>query len=648
MRRFRAPLFLSTLMVALPAFAQDVQPEDVKLDEQPAAAPAAPAAPAATAPAAPAAPAANATANANVSVGANATAKANANAADAEKKEKPPAERGLGSAGGPVSNDDDTWRFGYNGYFRAPMRFGIGTRDVVNPGQTGTTLHAPLVPDDQYLSWQHTNHARRDWAEMFFSYGNSWAKGVLSVSGYNFTDASSYQNGTQFGIGQGWLEVTPYLPWENMRIKVKAGSFWNRYGQMGRYDAGEFDTYLIGRTHAMGETVRFEMDMADTPMTLGFEHGIGAKRPDSSVYNTSRFTMLHHMHADMLWDQSIYVGLHFMHSWTQEEARFTGFQPPWVIANEQKLKYMSTSQPDGKMSIFGAEARFDMPDLFGYLYLGASYISLKDAITVGPAVEVIHSFGGGDYSMGVTSNYLDSDVCRWNVAPGACSGGNGNVLSVGGQYEAKISDLLGQSPFGEGQDLTWKLYGMFNKVGSNDPYQNGITKMKVGTDLFFDAAPALAFATRFDYLAPNSKVSNQNFMILSPRIVFRSQMVTHEQIALQYSRYIYKQRECVNGTPADIQDTSGRASAQGKSFAPDGTQFPWVPGGADGKTEAYAYANATADEMQCVQPPPSTVAPDGWGAMTESQDPKLRGMPYTGAHLRPDVNVISVEASMWW
>lgn len=646
MRRFRAPLFLSILTVALPAFAQDVQPEDVKLDEQPAAA-----APAAAAPAAAPAPApaadANAGAQATVAVGANTKVDANANAnADASKKEEKSGNRGVGSSGGPVSDDDDTWRFGYNGYFRAPMRIGIGTRDATIGNQSSTTLHTPLVPDDQYLSWQHTNHARRDWAEMFFSYGNSWAKGVLSVSGFNFTDASYAISGTQFGIGQGWLEVTPYMPWENMRLKVKAGSFWNRYGQMGRYDAGEYDTYLFGRTHAMGVNARLEYDMADQPLTLGFETGLGTHRPDASVYNTSRFTMVGHVHADMLWDQSIYVGLHFLHSWTQEEARFTGFQPTWVVRNDQKLPYMSNNQPDGSMSVLGAEARFDMPDLFGYLYLGASYIKLKDAVTVGPAIEVIHSFGGGDYNMGVTSNYLDSDVCRWGLAP--CSGGNGSVMTVGGQYEAKIGDLLGQSPFGEGQDLTWKVYTMINKVASDDKLNDGISKMKVGTDLFFDATPVLAFATRFDYLAPNSRIPEQNFMILSPRIVFRSQFVTHEQISLQYSRYIYKQRECVEGTPADVQGARAISTVSG--------QFPAVPGGPTGQQDLWTLNGAgattafgaTPNETKCVQPPPSTVAPDGWGSMSENEDPKLRGMPYTGAHLRPDVNVISLEATMWW
>jgi hypothetical protein len=484
------------------------------------------------------------------------------------------------------------------------------------------------VPDDQYLSWQSTKHNRRDWAELFFGYGNGWARGVVALQGFNFTDASAYQNGSQFGIGQGWLELNPALPWENLRLKAKIGSFWNRYGQMGQWDAGEYDTYLFGRTHVMGGTVRLEYDFADQPITIGFEDGVGAKRPDAQVYNTGRFTLLHHAHADLAWDNRITFGLHFLHAFTSEEARFTGPQPAWVYPSDYVSPYQSVTQPDGRMLVFGGEARFDMPDLFGYLYVGGSYIDLKDAITVAPAVEVIHSYGGGEFNMGVTGNYLDSAACRWQLSSDTCSGGNGGVATLAGQYVGKLGDLLGESPFADGQDLTVKLYGMFNKVSSRDPLNDGITKLKVGTDVQFDAFDALAFATRFDYLAPNSRIKNQNFMVLSPRLVFRTNLVTHEQVSLQYSRYFYAKRECNEGTPSDIQrNVTGAVSAPGL----DG----WV----------YAASEAETD---CVQPPPSAVTPDGWGASSENQEPRQRGMPITGSHLRPDVNVVSLEASMWW
>lgn len=549
-----------------------------------------------------------------------------------EQEQRAPKTQSVGSYAGPIAKNDDIWHLDYYGYFRAPMRVGIAHRDAVYPGQSRNSLHSPLIPDDQYLSWQHTNHARRDWAEMFFSYGNSWVKGVMALQGFNFTDASSNLSGTQFGIGQGWLELAAPLPWDGVRIKAKAGSFWSRYGQMGQWDAGEYDTYLIGRTHVMGETLRLEFDVPEQPLTIGLEHGIGTKRPDPQIYNAARFSLLHHAHADLRWDERITASLHYLHSFTQEEARFTGPQPAWVYPSNYTNPYMGVEQPDGKMTIFGGDLRFDMPDLLGYLYIGASYISLKNATTVAPTVEVIHSFGGGEFNMGVTSNYLDSEQCRWGIAA-ACSKGNGNVLTLAGQYVAKASDMFGRTPFADGQDLTLKLYGMWNKIGSDDPINDGMKKWKVGTDALFDAFPILGFGARFDYLVPNSRVANQNFAVLSPRVVFRSQLVTHEQIALQYSRYFYAKRECDVGTPSDIP----RSGASG-------TNVQDVPGSS---AAAWPFGTGAA-EIQCVQPPPSAVTPDGFGATTENQEPRMRGMPVTGAHLRPDINVISIEATMWW
>jgi hypothetical protein len=615
--------------------AQEVKPEDVKLEEQPAAQAPAAKPPAAQAPAAQP-PAAQAT------VGANATA---ADAKKEEKKEekKEDARAATGSVSGPVTEGDDTWRFNYNGYFRAPMRIGLGSRTAL-PGQSSTTFHAPLVPDEQYLSWQHTKHSNTDWAELFFSYGNSWAKGVVAIQGYQFTD-SAYQNWhTQFGIGQGWIEITPYMPAENIRLKIKGGSFWGRYGQAGRYDAGEYDTFIFGRTHLMGESARLEIDLQGQPITLGFEEGFGTKKPDPSVYNAARFTVVPHFHADLTYDQSITFSAHFLDSISQSEPPVTGPQPSWIYPGPFVSQYQGINQPDGSLKVMGVDARFDMPDVFGYLYAGVSYISAKNAVTVADGVEVIHSDGGGEYNMGITGNYLDSQQCQWGLVPlSQCSGGNGSVLTLEGQYEAKLGDILGGSPFGEGQDLTMKLYGMWNKVKSNDIYNDGISKTKFGTDWIFDVFPVMAVATRFDYLMPNSRIPNQNFGILSPRIILRSNFATHEQISFQYSRFIYKQRTCASGTPADNSISS--YGMYDVNNAPLGSQVAVpFPNGA-----GYSYATgATAGEMQCVQPPPSIQSPESWGSSTENQDPRMRGMPYTGAQLRPDVNVFTIEASMWW
>jgi hypothetical protein len=103
-----------------------------------------------------------------------------------------------------------------------------------------------------------------------------------------------------------------------MRINVKVGSFWDKYGQAGRYDAGQYDTFLFGRTKNYGERVRFDVDLDD--IGLSFEQGFGAKRPNPSKQNTTKFTLLHHYHASMQW-QGLKAGLHFLHAFANEEDR---------------------------------------------------------------------------------------------------------------------------------------------------------------------------------------------------------------------------------------------------------------------------------------------------------------------------------------
>src|SRR5690606_10050516 len=181
-----------------------------------------------------------------------------------------------------------------------------------------------------------------------------------------------------------------------------------------------------------------------------------------------------------------------------------------------------------------------------------------------------------------------------------CSGGNGAVNTILGQYELSVGSLLGAlsdgSPFPEGQDLNLTLYGMVNMVESDNEVMDGITKLKYGADLSYTLFPALSIATRFDRLQPNSDIPEQSFAILSPRLTFRSQLVTREQISLQYSRYFYNQRECGD------------------------------------------------DPLACVWLAPSGATPEGFGSLGGLTQPELqRGAPTT----RPDVNVVKIEASMW-
>ncbi|MDX2055646.1 MAG: hypothetical protein SFV15_24805 [Polyangiaceae bacterium] len=502
------------------------------------------------------------------------------------------------SGGGPAANSDG-WDFEYHGYFRAPMRVGIASRDTRAPGQGKTTYHTPIVPDDQYLSWQHTRHSQRSWAEAFLSVGNKLAKGTIALQGFQLTDAAWVDPSSNFGISQAFITLTPDTGYENMRLVGKVGSFWNSYGKAGRYDAGAYDTYLFGRTHALGGTLRGELDTEGT--TLWGEWGVGAKEPNPNAYNRSQFTLLNHLHAGIKIGSLAELGLHYLDSFAKSEFR-PGSMTPDVNPNT----------PDGSLSVYGVEGRVE-GGMYGYGYLGFSHVSAKDAITVGPAIEVIHAFGGGDFSLGVNDQYLNAPGCAARMQ---CSNGNGSVNTLLGQYEFSLVNftqgLEGKGQFwGEGQDLKATLYGMYNMVASDDPAQDGVKKLKFGADLEVSALPWLAAGLRMDRLSPNSKVPEQKFSVISPRVVFRSKWVTKEEISLQYSRYIYNQRTCAT--------------------ALDPTATP-----ADG-----VY---TVGDERCVQPPSAPVLPAGFGATTTNQDAGNRA---TGT-ARPDVDVVALTATMWW
>jgi hypothetical protein len=577
---------------------------------------------------------------------------ANAQAADAPKRSSLAATP-VTRAGQESDEASSAWKTDFHGYFRVPFRLGLGSRPAPRavsdanqserdtadkaPGQSSLTLHAPIIPDGQYLSWQSTSHNRSDWAELFFGIGNSWAKATVGLQGYNYTDASFNDPTMQYGIGQAYVTLAPDLGYENFALSLKVGAYQDRYGAAGKYDAGEYDTYLFGRTHVIGETLRLDYGLDDA-WSLWLEKGVGGKRPDPSSFNNARFTMLAHGHVGLNRGADLQFSGHFLYSWAQEEDR------PYDVS-KPSTSYASSvvDVPDGSLWVAGADARFDL-GAWGYLYAGYSHIAAKHALVVGRALEVLHASGGGEYRLGVVDNYLGpgcsaafADPAQGPTertgglvgpgptpAPFGCSAGTGSVDSVLGQYEFSLTNFLqmqeegGQKFWGEGRDLKLVLYGMLNKVHSD--YRptdatiwgptDGNLKLKYGADIQYHAAPSLTAALRIDRLQPNSEVPEQSFAVLSPRLVFASNWVSREQLTFQYSRYLYNQRECPTGavSPADFARLRNHGSAL------------------------------------CVQPPPAATPPDGFGINSEVQDVDVRSAPT----LRPDVNVFKVEATFWW
>jgi hypothetical protein len=394
------------------------------------------------------------------------------------------------------------------------MRIGMAKRENAGPGQSRINFHEPRVPDDQYLSWLYTRNQERAWGEAFFSYGNGVVTGTLGVQAYNFTDATWNDQDAQLGISQGWVSWQPDIGLSGARLSIKVGSFWNRYGGAGKYDAGQYDTYAFGRTHAMGETVRGEYDISD--LTIGVEHGIGAKPSHPSVTPRNGFTLLHHAHADAQYQKRLRVGVHYLSAWTQD-GDATG------------------TAPDGRMTVTGAETRLD-GGLLGELYVAYSNIRATNAIAVAPAIEVLHALGGQYFGLGITENYL-----------GPRSNGNGNIGTLVLQYDFSFGLLYrnlrrwGTEFYGDGPNATLSLFGMHTTVSSDDPIADGTKKFKYGAEVIYTPIAWFGLGARGDRVMPSSKDGTQSFTVVSPKILLRSQFVTHEQITLVYSKYFYGQ-----------------------------------------------------------------------------------------------------------
>ena len=162
-------------------------------------------------------------------------------------------------------------------------------------------------------------------------------------------------------------------------------------------------------------------------------------------------------------------------------------------------------------------------------YLGYSHLSAKNAIYLADAIEVLHSFGGWQ----LHDNYFGP--------PGGTDEVTGTIDSVEFQYSFSFGQLFHypQAFWGDGPDLIGTIFGMFNSVTAPENTAYTMKKLKFGTEWTYVPLSWLGVGGRYDVVEPNLKNSGQSFSVISPRIIFRTAFVTHEQVMIQYSRYFY-------------------------------------------------------------------------------------------------------------
>ncbi len=417
------------------------------------------------------------------------------------------------SFGQPSSGPQD-WRFDFHGFFTAPLRVGLNQRESPKGDQSKLVLHAPPVVPDDLETFSHTGVVPTPYAQLNFSYGNNVVTGnVFILARTANVSTGFFDPSSQLGVNDVFLNFNLPNIGKDMHFEVNLGQFSNRYGVMGEYDEGRYGTPLFARTNGAGENIigRFKLNDVTLFVEQGFQ-GQSDKAPTGIVTDgwngfadpNVGTSYVNHVHGGVGFNGLATVGLHYMNAFSQDD-RATG-----------------PDGKDGSINILGADLRLTMKR-YGHFYAGGSLIKAENAVSVGRIVEVLNTRGGP----GLKDNYF-----------GPKSGGTGQLLIFGGQYDLSLARLLRTDDFkGDGPDIFLSLFAIATKVKSNDLDYDKFTKLKVGAEGTYSILPWLAAGVRYDIVKPDNKYNDYNFAVLSPRVIFRTGWQAHDQVTLQYSHW---------------------------------------------------------------------------------------------------------------
>jgi hypothetical protein len=408
------------------------------------------------------------------------------------------------------------FRFDFHGYLQLPLVVGINERLRASSQQYKTVFHTPPLAADELHRFEHTGAIPTPWAQLNFSYGNSDVVANVIIAAKTVSDASAFFDPTnQVGINDAFLTFKPKLG-KAVHLELDVGAYANRYGAMGEYDLGQYETPVIARIGGVGETLRLRVPLT-SDLTLLVEHGIAGqfdKVPfGAPVAGWNGFadanvgsTYAHHAHAGLAYGKLAELGLHYVNAFSRDDT-----------ATPQK--------PDGRIDVFGADARLRIAP-YGRLYLGFAQTEADAARAVSGVIRVLNTFGGP----GLIREYL-----------GPRSGGDGSLTTVGAQYDVSVGEIVrSPEPFsGYGPDVVISGFALMTSVKSDDAAYDGITKLKYGGEVTYGPLAWLAGGMRYDRVMADVDDEPRTHAIISPRIIFRTDFNAQDQVVLQYSRFFY-------------------------------------------------------------------------------------------------------------
>jgi hypothetical protein len=426
----------------------------------------------------------------------------------------------------PAASDD--WTFNFWGYMSAAERVSRGVREMPAGGQSATTLHSFPRIVDAYGMFSGTNVPQGSWVDLTFEYGNSRVTSHVKISTWKPTTGSDWTPlGSQNFFQEAYL--TFKIPAGKVNLKWNVGAFQNTYGGLGQYDVGRYNAPLIGSPFGVGETLTAQYDL-DARYTLFLEDGLMGrlgKTPvgapaivsiDGAFNSALPSSWVHHAHAGIARHGTVplVLGLHYLRNWAQDE-RDQIDDPRTPFIDE-------ANRPDPHMTVLGADFRM----IDNYLGNFAAAVSYADAHYA--ALLTGLNFFGAYNGEQMTKRYF-----------GPQGGGTAKMLVAGFEYNVAWGRLLRYpvelSP--NGPEFFTSVFFDFGHINSKDPDADGRTLLKFGAEATWRWQRWLAFSARADRVSPNSKDPQESFTVISPKLIFKSDWLSHEQVTLSYTRWLY-------------------------------------------------------------------------------------------------------------
>jgi len=462
---------------------------------------------------------------------------------------------GVQPAYGQRSADEQDYRFDYHGILIMPLRVGLNKRRAgsVGPDQSKNVIHAPPVVPDYQESFNYTSVVPNPYAQLAFSYGNNIVTGTAVIVARTASTATSFfQPPLQSGITDAFVTFNlPNLA-KSSHFEINVGAFSNAYGAMGEYDLGRYGTPLIGRINGVGENVAAKFALGD--LVLDVEQAVQAQFDKAPVGiapegwnafadSNAGTGLVHHEHIGIGYRRQLTLGLHYIQAWTQDDRAAQG------------------NLPDGTITTYAADVRFSASHL-GHFYGGAAFTNAKQVNSIGRIIEIQNAVGG----RGLIQNYIGP-----NTRPGKIDEASGSLLTIGGQYDLSLAHLLlyPHTFDGKSHDLVLSLFGMYTRVSSDDKSRDaaghwlydGINMLKFGAEGTYTFTSWLAAGGRLDHVSQQSEFPDRDFSIISPRVIFRSDWQSRDQVVLQYSHYLYGKAPLVKSGYPLVDDPSLKPDA---------------------------------------------------------------------------------------